>query len=144
MSAAPIVQKILKRYRETHENSCMIVNPDTKWNIIKSSNDGKEIKAYMQSLLKEGKYDGLCLIYVGGNEKKEEINVSVDFHYYKDNKFNAGKSFGRSIIFSKETLITLNDVTHETIYQVVQKMKEKGKKEFEGLKPYYYNKLFNL
>ena len=46
-----IIQKIKKRYYETHENSVMIINPHVKWHVISSSNNPKEMRKEMLKML---------------------------------------------------------------------------------------------
>lgn len=142
-----ILQKIKKRYTETHENSVMLVNPQIKWNIIKSSNKLKDVQDHMKQLLTENdKYNNifLTLITITFNEKLESINLSVNFHSYKDGKPNLGKQFGKTITFNPETLIELGDITHKTIEEIVIKMLSKGKKCFDGIKPMDYTAVMNL
>ena len=143
MLGLTIVQKIKKRYYETHENSVILINPDVKWNILKSSTKSKEVIDYMKQLFSDEKYNNsyLTIVSVNCNEKSASVSLGIDFYFYKDSKNVLGKSFGKSIVFSSEKLIEMGDITHQTISEVVEKMFKKGKKSFDGVKPMPYESL---
>ena len=129
MSASDIVQKVKKRYTETHENSVMLINPNIKWNVLTSSTKHKEVMEQMKKIFTEEKYNNnyLTIISVNCNEKTESVSLGIDFYFYKDNKNIIGKSFGKSIVISDKELVKLGDLTHQIISDVVVKMFEKGK-----------------
>lgn len=143
MLGLAVVQKIKKRYYETHENAVILIKPDVKWSILKSSTKSKEVVDYMKKLFSDEKYNNsyLTIVSVNCNEKSASVSLGIDFYFYKDSKNVIGKSFGKSIVFSSEKLSEIGDITHQTISEVVEKMFKKGKKVFDGVKPMPYESL---
>ena len=86
----------------------------------------------------------MVTVYIGVNFDMYLMSVRCEFGYLVNGEEDDNLCYGRTIEFTKKEILELGNLTHETVWQVVRKMRAVGPRPFRGIRPMYWSELMAM